>query len=98
MTALRITLLACLSCAVHAQSYPSKPIRMVVPFAGGGSGVDYAAQLFKSKLADALGQPVVIDNRAGANGMIGSANVARSAPDGYTILFTTPSTHITAVY
>jgi tripartite-type tricarboxylate transporter receptor subunit TctC len=71
---------------------------MVVPFPGGGSGVDYTAQMFKSKLADALGQAVYIDNRAGANGMIGSENVARSAPDGYTILFTTPSTHITAVY
>jgi tripartite-type tricarboxylate transporter receptor subunit TctC len=95
--AVLVILVAC-SSALQAQGYPSKPIRMVVPFAGGGSGVDYAAQLFKSKLADALGQPVVIDNRAGANGMIGSANVARSAPDGYTILFTTPSTHITAVY
>jgi tripartite-type tricarboxylate transporter receptor subunit TctC len=84
----------CLTAA--AQSFPSKPVRMVIPFPPGG--VDVTGRILASKLGELLGQPVVVDNRGGANGIIGSEIVARAAPDGYTILLTTPSTHITAVY
>jgi tripartite-type tricarboxylate transporter receptor subunit TctC len=85
-----------LSLTAAAQSFPSKPVRMVIPFPPGG--VDVTGRILASKLGELLGQPVVVDNRGGANGIIGSEIVARAAPDGYTILLTTPSTHITAVY
>jgi tripartite-type tricarboxylate transporter receptor subunit TctC len=79
-----------------AQTFPSKPIHVIVPFPPGG--VDLTARLLTMKMSENIGQPVVLENRGGANGMIGSELVARSAPDGYMTLFTTPSTHITAVY
>lgn len=72
---------------VHAQTYPSKPIQIVVPFPAGG-GVDVVARILQPKLSEYLGQPVVIDNKAGASGVIGSAHVARAAADGYTLLLT----------
>src|ERR1019366_8288464 len=81
-------LAALLICGVSyaaAQSYPSKPIRFIVPFAPGG-GVDFTARIVGQNLNAALGQPVVTDNRAGASGAIGTELVARSAPDGYTLL------------
>ena len=90
--------LTALSGAVFAQSYPSKPIRLVVPFPGGSSGVDLTARLFAPKLGEIMGQPVYIENRGGANGMIGSDNIAHSAADGYNLLYTTPSTHVTATF
>lgn len=68
-----------------AQTYPAGPIRIVVPFPAGG-GVDTAGRLLGQKLSEAVGKPVLIDNRAGANGMIGSEIVAKSAKDGYTLL------------
>ena len=80
----------------QAQAYPAKPVRMVIPYPPGG--VDIAGRLIAGKLAEFLTQLVVVENRGGANGLIGSELVARSAPDGYTILFTTPSTHITAAF
>jgi tripartite-type tricarboxylate transporter receptor subunit TctC len=82
-----LTLAAWVS-AVHAAEtvpWPSRPIRIVVPFAA-GTWVDVASRVIGAKLADALGQPVVIDNRPGASGNLASELVATSAPDGYTLL------------
>ena len=71
-----------------AQSWPSKPIRLVVPFAAGGA-VDGVARIFAAKFQDSLKVPVVVENRAGAGGNIGVDSVAKSPPDGYTILLNT---------
>ena len=68
-----------------AQPYPAKPVRMIVTFAPGG-GADFVGRIIGQKLSEALGQAVVIDNRAGANGAIGNEAVAKAAPDGYTLL------------
>ena len=74
------------------QAYPSKPIRLVVPFPAGGS-LDAVARAIGQKLSISWGQPVIIDNRPGAGGNIGADLVAKSAPDGYTILEGALSTH-----
>ncbi len=72
--------------------YPSKPIRFIVPFAPAG-GADVVARLVGVKLAEALGKPVMVENRAGASGNIGVAVAARSPADGYTIAFAYSGTH-----
>jgi tripartite-type tricarboxylate transporter receptor subunit TctC len=72
---------------VGAQSYPSRPVRMVVPFPPGGN-VDVFARVLFPHVEKALGQPLVIDNRGGANGIAGSDTVAKAAPDGYTLMTT----------
>lgn len=86
---MRILLLlaACVAAAAHAQPYPSKPIRLVVPYAAGGTS-DILARQIGPKLTDAWGQPVVVENKTGANGNVGADFVAKSAPDGYTLLLT----------
>jgi tripartite-type tricarboxylate transporter receptor subunit TctC len=94
MTGLRFLLAACLAAPLIAlaQAWPSKPVRLVVPYPPGGS-TDLLARTIGQKVGEALGQQIVVDNRAGAGGMLGSDIVARSAPDGYTILLGTGATH-----
>lgn len=74
----------------HAQSWPTKPIKLIVPYPPGG-GTDVIARIVQEPLAKELGQQVIIDNRGGAGGSIGSALAAQSASDGYTVLFTLSS-------
>lgn len=71
---------------VQAQDFPAKPVRIVVPYPAGGT-TDIMARLLSQKMGEGLGQPVIVDNRPGAGGSVGTTMVARSGPDGYTIVF-----------
>ena len=85
-TALAIGLLFALSSSAHAQAWPQKSVRFIVPFPPGGA-TDISARLLGQKLTDTWGQTVVIENRGGAGGGVGAAEAARAAPDGYTLFF-----------
>jgi len=76
--------------AVAQDAFPSRPIRVVVPFPAGG-GPDVLARLVSQKMSSTMNHPVVVENRAGATGLIGTEHVAKSAPDGYTLLLGTPA-------
>src|SRR5437867_12578656 len=78
-----------------AQSYPTRPIKLVVPFPAGGPA-DVLGRLITQKLSESFGSPVIVDNRSGANGIIGTDLVAKAAPDGYMMLINTGSTTINA--
>ena len=81
---------ACALCAAApalSQQYPARPIRFIVPFPPGGT-LDITARIMQPKLSESLGQPIVIENRGGAGGVVGTEAAVRSAPDGYTFLFT----------
>ena len=82
--------------AAAADAYPNRSIRMVVPFTAGGNA-DIVARILTQELSNQLGQTIVIDNRGGANGIIGTDAVAKSPPDGYTLLFTTGSQAINPI-
>jgi tripartite-type tricarboxylate transporter receptor subunit TctC len=84
--------LLCTAPALFAQTYPTKPIKLVVPFPAGGA-TDILGRAVAQKMADKLGQSVVVENRPGAGGTIGADQVAKSAADGYTLLIATSSTH-----
>ena len=81
---LLITAMTVVATFVHAQTYPTKPIRIIVPLAP-GSAVDNAARIVAEKMARSMGQNIIIENQAGAAGLIGASNVAKAAPDGYTL-------------
>jgi tripartite-type tricarboxylate transporter receptor subunit TctC len=87
-----LSVLAFAAVLAEAQGFPSKPLRLVVPFPPGGP-TDLFARQYGQRLGTVLGQSVVIDNRAGASGAIGSVELMRAAPDGHTLLFGTASTH-----
>src|SRR2546425_6177595 len=90
MIALMQAYALCAAAPALSQQYPARSIRFVAPFPPGGT-VDITARIMQPKLSESLGQPIVIDNRAGAGGAVGTEAVAKSAPDGYTFLFTLSS-------
>ena len=97
MTACCCALLAFVFCSVvSAQPYPNRPLRLVIPFAAGGTP-DAIGRMLTARLEQALGQSIVIDNRAGANGIIGVEIVSKATPDGYTLLMTSSSFVINSI-
>jgi tripartite-type tricarboxylate transporter receptor subunit TctC len=88
-----VTIVASGICGAQ-QPYPSKTLRIIVPFPPGGS-IDPVARMLAPKLSESLGQPVIVDNRPGANGVIGTELLAKAAPDGYTLVHLGASTHVT---
>ena len=80
-----VALVLWVSLSAYAQPFPSKPVRLIVPFPPGGA-VDYYARAVQNRLQETLGQPILIENRSGAGGMVGADLVVKAAPDGYTLL------------
>jgi tripartite-type tricarboxylate transporter receptor subunit TctC len=93
MKSLLSLLVSCFACAAFAQAYPNKPVHIVVGFAPGGN-LDLTARLFADAMSKELGQPFVVDNRAGAGGVIGQEFVSKAAPDGYTLAIGTTGTTV----
>ncbi len=89
---LSLLLAAALPSLALAQAYPTKPIKAIVPFAP-GSATDQIGRAFAQKMSESLGQPIIVENKVGVNGMLGADAVAKSAPDGYTIMVGTNSTN-----
>ena len=87
-----VLLAATLPALAAAQAFPSKPLKIIVPYSPGGT-TDLLARLVGQKLSERFGQPVIVDNKPGANGMIGSDFVAKSPPDGYTLGIASPGSH-----
>jgi tripartite-type tricarboxylate transporter receptor subunit TctC len=85
-----LVLTSLVSLYAHAQPFPNRPVRIIIPFPGGG-GADVVMRALQPKLSEYLGQPVIIDNRAGAGGNLGTEAVARAPADGYTLLVATAS-------
>ena len=92
VTAALLSFAACLSPAVAEEAWPTRPVRLVIPFPPGGTG-DLLGRLAAKEMQSALGQPVVVENRPGAGGAIGSEAVAKSAPDGYTLVLSNIASH-----
>jgi len=92
ITLLGGTVLILAAAANATEPFPTRPIRLIVPYPAGG-GTDIVGRVLGQKLYESLGQPVVIDNRGGAGGTIGTAQAAKSAPDGYTLLLV-PTSHV----
>ncbi len=90
LRALSIAALVAVASAAIAQDWPTKPVRFIVPYPPGG-GTDVIARIMQNRMSEGLGQPIVIENRGGAGGAVGTEAAARSAPDGYTFLFTLSS-------
>src|SRR5476649_473786 len=89
------TLATMLAVSAFAQTWPAKTVRIIVPFAPGGTS-DTLGRIVATKLSESLGQSFIIDNRAGAGGVTGSEQVARSAPDGYVLLVSGAGSHVVA--
>jgi len=87
-----LTFLALLVSSASAQEWPTRPLRLVVPFPAGGSA-DVQSRVIADELAGVLGQPVIVDNKPGAGGNLGAAEAARSRADGYTLFMATTGTH-----
>jgi tripartite-type tricarboxylate transporter receptor subunit TctC len=88
MRVLLLLVAACAASLVHAQTYPARPVKLVVPFPA-GSATDQIARVMGQQLQESLGQPFVVENKPGAQGTIAATEVARAAPDGYTLMVTT---------
>src|SRR5688572_29645308 len=101
MKAIRILVAAAAfaALAAHAQTYPTRPVKLIVGFEPGGN-TDTVARVVAQKLSERIGQQIIVENKAGASGTIGTAEAARAAPDGYTLTMGTTTTHAisTAAY